>query len=150
MGTPLLQSPLRTRGQVARVRFQAKRIARLLGFSPLEQMEIACRVFDVALEAAKARPRRVVVFELEGDRLSVSLQGDGAAETAAALVVALPKTPEFCAEDIRWMVSQLSGLLKADFLDIVREQNEEIRRLATALRCCEERSGQGSATPSAA
>ncbi|MFO0965292.1 MAG: hypothetical protein U0793_06860 [Gemmataceae bacterium] len=152
MATQLLQCPLRTRGQVARIRFQAKRIARLLGFPLLEQMEFACRAFELALEAAQARPRRALTFNLDHDRVSICF---AAAETepAPALVVPLPKAPEFAVEDVRWLAQQLSGLLQVDVLDVVREQNEEIQRLSQALKCCRsdlERLGQDATKHSAA
>jgi hypothetical protein len=133
--TVLLRLAVRSRRDLARVRLQARQMARMLGFAPLEQLEIACSAFQLALEAS-GRKSRSLIFELRGEQFWVREEPSETKTPPGGFTASLPRSPEFATEDIAWMTGQLNGLIEVDLLEVVKEQNEDIKRLIHALKSC--------------
>lgn len=148
--TLLLESLVRNRRDLLRLRIQGKQVARTLGFAPLDQLEIACCVFRVAADALR-QECRTVRFELDGDVLTVS--ASSATSTGGSFSRKVTGTMEFAAEDCAWMAAQLSELVDVDVPQAIADQNEECLRLIQALRQCQgelQRLERPGSSPSAA
>lgn len=145
MISPILTLPLCSKRQLVLARQYARQIAGLLGFNPEAQVEIAARVFKLALQA-RARDRksrlqfcvanktfRVLAFRfqphLESTRLAANCQG---------LCCSLPdRSDRLAHEDLVWLVKQLTQVTPVNVFEELEQQNHAYLELLDELRLCQ-------------
>jgi len=135
----LLQTAIRSRKDAVRVLHQARQLAQFLRFNTLDQIEIGCHTFALALGIAANRAGAAVIFQLCQDSLQIGTIPALKKNAAAAIQVSrtLPESMALSRDDFIWVIAQLQLLLKVDALNVIKQQNEDLLEISQALRDCQ-------------
>src|SRR5438105_1663292 len=142
---PFLTFPIRGKKDAIRARHQARLVASLLHFSPLEQVCIAAGAFAVVCQALPVLRKFALCFEIDGEQLHVyarqpSIAPEEAkpvnrikshtAEAPALLRLAkrLPGDQAVAEADLAWLVHNAESR-PAKLFDEVIKQNQEVLAL---------------------
>lgn len=138
----LLRTAVRSRKDVVRVLQQARQLARLLRFTPLEQVEIGCQAFALALEMVTKKTGAAISFHLcQGSLVIESMPAEKKKQMTPVgppwrFSKSLPGATELSREDFIWVIAQLQVLLKVNVLEVIRQQNNDLLAMLEALHCC--------------
>lgn len=133
----LLTLRLSRKRDLLQARQRVRQVARMLGFDAVEQLTLACVVFELLMRQ-RQRQRRTLVVELvvTNAAFEVRLQPPMAGSEAALLARRpLPvSAPGSSLEDLCWAARQLDHHTPLDLLDEFHHLNNELLRLLLELQ----------------
>ncbi len=145
----LLNLPLRSKRDVLFARQRARQVAALLHFSPDEQACIAAGAFAVAAEALRQALSGELCLQIENHALHIFPRASAArgkqpailsfftAQRSLRMVKPLPaEAPPLADEDLAWIAAQLEDHAPGSLFEEVRNQNQEVLALLSALQTC--------------
>jgi len=135
--TPLLLLRIRRKRDALFARGQARRVAALLGFDPLEQACVAGLVFELARQALDGAGAVRLEFAVERGRLVICPVGGGPRLRVEKPLP--PRDPALPAEDLSWVVRELARWTPPNLFEEVQKQNQELLRTLRELRDCQAR-----------
>ncbi len=134
MTLSLFALPLRRKRDVVVARQRARQLARMLGYDPPEQVNVAAAVFELAARAAEERRNTTLQFQLSGTHLHVFCEP----QTSLRLLRPLPDDARRMAlEDLTWAAQQLAERTPLDLFDEMRRHNQELLRVMQELLACQ-------------
>ncbi len=145
----LLNLPLRSRRDVLQARQRARQVAALLHFSPDEQACIAAGAFAVAMEALRRSASGELCLQIENHALHIfpqlasvrsnqpAILSFFAAQRSLCMIKTLPAdAPPLADDDLAWIAVQLQECASQSLFEEVRNQNQEVLALLSALHRC--------------
>ena len=151
---PFLTCRVRSCRDLVHVRHQARQIAQLLSFAPLETIRLAAAAFGIAQQAMQRLRRADVCFAQAEGRLHIfarpTQRSTAPTGELPALNVILPDSERrLAAQDLGFVIRQAQLLAPNTLEDELAKQNQEVLFLLSLVTESPAKAAQG-ANPSAA
>ncbi len=131
---PIVNLPLRTKRDLLLARQRARQIARLLHFETHDQACIAAGTFAIALQALQVDEPSCLSIQIAHGKLEVFARTQTEKVGLRLSKPLPPSVREVAAEDLTWILHQLTQQAPRNVFEEIHHQNQEMLALLHALR----------------